>query len=278
MVSKNQIIISPENPSHTNFIELSNYLDLLFFMVLRDLKVLYKQTILGFSWAFIRPFITMVIFTFIFGNLAKIPSDNIPYPVFSFSALLPWLYFSSSLSKSTQSIIGGRQMYTKVYFPRIIIPLTSVLSSLVDFFISITILIAMFFYFKIIPSSDILWFPILVIVMIINAAGFSFWISSLSVQYRDVKHAINFLNQMLMYAAPVVWPISILQGKFGEQFVQWYSLYPMVGIIEGFRSCLIPNHPFPIKLVLLSSFSSLIIFISGFYFFSKKQKHFADIS
>jgi lipopolysaccharide transport system permease protein len=278
MISKNKIIISSENSASTSFHELKGYFDLLFFMVLRDIKVLYKQTILGFTWAFIRPFITMVIFTFIFGNLAKIPSDNIPYPIFTYSALLPWLYFSSSVVKSTQSLIGGRSMYTKVYFPKIIIPLTPVLSSLADFLISNVILFLMLFYFKIVPSLNLLWFPYLMFIMVINTAGFSFWFSSLSVQYRDVKHAINFVSQLLMYAAPVVWPISLLIEKFGENFIYFYSIYPMVGIIEGFRSSIIPTNEFPILLVFISSLSSFFIFISGFYYFCKKDKYFADIS
>ena len=278
MKRKNHIIISSHSAKVSDLTELYNYFDLLSFMVLRDVKVLYKQTVLGFSWAFIRPFTMMVVFTFIFGNLAKIPSNNIPYPIFTFSALLPWLYFSSSVAKSTQSIIGGRTMYTKVYFPRIIIPLTSVFSSLVDFIISNIILFGMLIYFRIVPSYNLLWFPYLVCIMILNTAGFSFWFSSLSVQYRDIKHAISFLNQILMYAAPVVWPISLLQDKFGEKFVYFYSIYPMVGVIEGFRSSIIPDQEFPIYLVLISSFTSCIVFISGYYFFNKKEKYFADIS
>ena len=278
MLRKNYFVINSYSSKKLDLFELYNYLDLLTFMVLRDIKVLYKQTILGFSWAFIRPFTLMVIFTFIFGNLAKIPSDNIPYPIFTFSALLPWLYFSSSVAKSTQSIIGGRTMYTKVYFPRIIIPLTSVLSSLVDFVISNIILLGMIIYFKIIPSYSLLWFPYMVLILIICTAGFSFWFSSLAVQYRDIKHAINFLNQILMYAAPVVWPISLLQEKFGENFAYFYSIYPMVGIIEGFRSAIIPSQEFPIYIVFISSAASVIIFISGYYFFTKKEKYFADVA
>ena len=179
MLRKNYFVINSHSSKKLDLFELYNYLYLLTFMVLRDIKVLYKQTILGFSWAFIRPFTLMVIFTFIFGNLAKIPSDNIPYPIFTFSALLPWLYFSSSVVKSTQSIIGGRTMYTKVYFPRIIIPLTSVLSSLVDFVISNIILLGMIIYFKIIPSYSLLWLPYMILILIICTAGFSFWFSSL---------------------------------------------------------------------------------------------------
>ncbi len=278
MLRKNYYIINSHSSKKIDLFEVYNYIDLLIFMVLRDVKVLYKQTILGFSWAFIRPFIMMVIFTFIFGKMAKIPSDGIPYPIFSFSALLPWLYFSTSVSKSTQSIIGGRAMYTKVYFPRIIIPLSSVVSCLIDFLISNIILLGLIIYFKIIPSFSLLMFPYMVLIMIICTSGFSFWISSLSVQYRDIKHAITFLNQMLMYAAPVVWPISLLQEKFGENFVYLYSIYPLVGIIEGFRSSIIPSQEFPVYLVLISSVSSFIIFISGYYFFTKKEKYFADIA
>ena len=246
-------------------------------MVLKDIKVLYKQTILGFSWAIIRPIITMIIFTFVFGNLAEIPSDGIPYPIFSFSALLPWLYFSTSLSKSTQSIIGNSHIFTKVYFPRIIIPLTPIVAGLIDFIIAMIILFLLMGFYGIIPTVNILWLPFLILMMIITSAGFGFWFSALAVQYRDVKYAVQFIVQILMYAAPVVWPVSLLRDKFGEQIIYWYGLYPMAGVIEGFRSSLLSTNPMPWELIIIGFITSNIILISGFLFFSSRERIFADV-
>jgi len=247
-------------------------------MVLKEVKVLYKQTILGFAWAIIRPVFSMIIFSIIFGNLAKIPSDGIPYPVFSYVALVPWIYFSTAMTKSTQSLIGGAGIFTKVYFPRLIIPLTPVIAGLVDFIIALGVVGILMTYFHIAPTWNILWLPLLVIIMIMTSAGIGMWLSALAVQYRDVRHAIQFLAQILMYAAPVVWPVSLLSEKFGDSIAFWYGLYPMAGVIEGFRSALIGTNPMPWSLIGLGALSGSILFITGAFYFRRKERIFADVA
>ena len=247
-------------------------------MVQREIKILYKQTILGFSWAVLRPLISMVIFTFIFGGLAKIPSDGIPYPIFSFTALVPWLYFSTSLTKSTVSLVSGSSIINKVYFPRLIIPLTPALAGMIDFFISFVIIIFLMFYFSMLPTINIIYIPVLVFLMFLTSSGVGFWLSALAIQYRDVKHAIQFLAQILMYVAPVVWPLSIVSEKYGNEVVLLYAIYPMVGVIEGFRSSLLNHNQMPWDLILIGFISSSIIFFSGMRYFLKKQLIFSDVA
>ena len=247
-------------------------------MVLKEVKVLYKQTILGFSWAIIRPVLSMLLFSLIFGKLAQIPSDGIPYPIFSYVALVPWIYFSTAVSKSTQSLIGNSSILSKVYFPRLVIPLTPVLSGLVDFLISLSIVFLMMIYYSIMPSFNILWLPILVLMMVLTSSGIGMWLSALALQYRDVRHAVSFIIQILMYAAPVVWPISLLIDRIGLNLTYIYAVYPMVGVIEGFRAALLGHDLMPYNIILISAFSSLIIFISGMFYFNSKEKFFADIA
>ena len=247
-------------------------------MVMREVKVLYTQTILGFSWAIIRPLFSMVIFSIIFGNLAKIPSDGIPYPIFSYAALVPWTYFSTAMMKSTGSLVGNTGIFTKVYFPRLIIPLTPVIAGLVDFVIALSIVFVLLFWYGIIPTLNILWLPILTLIMILTSAGIGMWLSAMAVQYRDVRHAINFIAQLMMYAAPVVWPVSLLKEKFGDSMAFWYGLYPMAGVIEGFRSALIGHKPMPWGLILSGSLTGIVLFISGAYYFKRKETIIADVA
>ncbi len=261
-----------------NLEEIFNYKDLFYFMVLRDIKILYQQTVMGFLWAVIRPLFSMIVFSLIFGRLAKIPSDGIPYPVFSYAALVPWTYFSTALTKSTDSLVANIGVFTKVYFPRLLIPITPVISGLLDFFISITILFFLMAWYGIYPTINILWAPLLILIMVMTSTGVGLWLSSLSIQYRDVRFAIQFLVQLLMYAAPVVWPISILVEKYGDEVILYYGLYPMVGVIEGFRSCLIGLNPMPWSLIILGMISSFFLFISGCYYFTKKERMFADVA
>ena len=277
--SNNLTTISRSSGWHmVNWKELFEYVDLGYFMVLRDIKILYQQTIMGFLWAIIRPLFSMIVFSVIFGRLAKIPSDGIPYPVFSYAALVPWTYFSTSMTKASESLILNIGVFTKVYFPRILIPITPVLSGLLDFFISLSILFIIMLYFGIVPTLNIFWAPLLILIMILTSTGVGLWFSALAVQYRDVRYAVQFLAQLLMYAAPVVWPISLLTEKFGENFTFWYGFYPMVGVIEGFRSSLIGLNPMPWNLIVMGSITSLILFISGSYYFSKKERIFADVA
>ena len=258
--------------------ELLQYIDLFYFLVLREIKVLYKQTILGFSWAIIRPVFSMIIFSIIFGELAKIPSDGIPYPIFSYTALVPWVYFSSSMVKSTQSLIGSTGIFTKVYFPRMIIPLTPVIAGLVDFIIALGIVFIMLFWYGIALTWKILWLPVFIFIMVLTSSGIGMWLSALAIQYRDIRHAINFLSQLMLYAAPVVWPMSLLKDKFGDSIAFWYGLYPMAGVIEGFRYALIGQNILQWNLVLLGGLAGIILFISGALYFKHKERIFADVA
>jgi len=254
--------------------ELREYKDLFYFLVWRDIKVIYKQTVLGFLWAIIRPVFTMIVFSVVFGRLAKIPSDGVPYPIFSYTALIPWIYFSQALGKSAQSLITNVNMLTKIYFPRLIIPMTPVLAGLVDLVIAFSILILMMFWYGIVPTWNILFLPLLVILMIMTASGIGMWLSAMAIQYRDVKHAIQFILQLLMYAAPVVWPVSLIPDKY--RLI--YGLYPMAGVIEGFRSSLIGTNPMPWDLIIVGSISSLVIVLSGAFYFRRMERFFADVA
>lgn len=258
--------------------ELIYYKDLFYFFVLRDITVLYKQTILGLLWAIINPVFQMVIFSIIFGKLAEISSDGIPYPIFSFAAILPFNYFSQSLSGASNSLIGSTSVFTKVYFPRILIPLTPVFSKLADFFIAFFILIGMMIYYQIIPTFNMVFLPILILLMVLSSVGIGMWLSSLAIQYRDVKFAIGFITTLLMYAAPVVFPASLILDKFGYDYYLLYGLYPMVGVIEGFRSSLLGFKPMPWDLIGMGSISAVIFFITGALYFKKTERIFADVA
>ncbi len=257
--------------------ELIYYKDLLYFFVLRDITVLYKQTVLGIAWAILNPVFQMVLFSVIFGKLAQISSEGIPYPIFSFTAILPFNYFSQSLQGASVSLIGNANIFTKVYFPRILIPLTPVLSKLVDFFIAFLILIGMMFYYNIFPNFNLIFLPVLILLMVLSSMGIGMWLSSMAIQYRDVKFAIGFASSFLLYAAPVVFPASLILDKFGYEFYLLYGLYPMAGVIEGFRASLLGFKPMPWDLITIGSISSLIIFISGAFYFKRTERIFADV-
>lgn len=257
-----------------DFKELKEYRDLLYFWVLREIKILYKQTVLGFTWALIRPVASMIVFTVIFGNLAKVPSDGIPYPIFSFTALMPWTYFSQSLSKSTQSLVTQAGVISKIYFPRIIIPMAPVIAGLLDFSLSFIVLIGMMFAYSIVPTWQILYLPFLVLLMVLTASGMGMWLSALGIQYRDVRQATEFLVRLMMYATPVVWPVSLIPGKY--RLI--YGLYPMAGVIEGFRSALIGKNPMPWDLILMGSIGAIVVFVTGAFYFQRMEKNFADVA
>jgi lipopolysaccharide transport system permease protein len=275
---KKTIIVPSKGWKLIDFRELLDYKDLLYFMVKREVLVLYKQSVLGFAWAILRPVFSMIVFSMIFGSLAKMPSDGIPYPIFSYVALVPWIYFSTSMTKSTQSLIGSTGVFTKVYFPRLIIPLTPVIAGLADFLISLGVVALLMIYYQIVPTWNIFWIPLLTGIMIMASAGIGMWLSAMAVQFRDVRHAVPFISQLLMYAAPVVWPISLLSEKFGDEIAMWYGIYPMVGVIEGFRSALIGTSPMPWHLICMGIISSLFLFLSGALYFRSKERIFADVA
>lgn len=267
-------IIEPTSGWHViDWEELYAYRDLFYFLVWRDIKVLYKQTVLGFLWAIIQPVFSMIVFSVVFGKFAQLPSDGIPYPLFSFAGLLPWTYFSNALTASSQSLISQTNMITKVYFPRLTIPLTPVLAKLVDFFIAFTILLLMMFYYEIFPGAGIVMLPLLLVLLMMTTAGVGMWLTSLSIQYRDVKHVLTFAMQLMMYAAPVVWPASLIP----ENYRLLYGLYPLAGILEGFRSALLGT-PMPWDLILMGSLSSVLLLVSGALYFRRKERIFADVA
>lgn len=258
--------------------ELREYRDLFYFLVLRDIKALYKQTVLGFAWAIIRPVFSMIVFSIVFGRLAKVPSDGIPYPIFAYAALVPWTYFSTAMTSSTQSLIYGATIFTKVYFPRLIIPMTPVLSKLVDFAIAFVILFGLMAWYGIAPTLNIFWVPLLILLMMLTSSGIGMWLSALAIQYRDIPQGIQFLSQLLMYAAPVVWPVSLISEKFGESAKLIYGLYPMAGVIEGFRSALLGHNPMPWDLIGMGTITAAILFITGALYFKQKERIFADVA
>ena len=261
-----------------NWKELFRYRDLLYFFVRRDITVLYKQSVLGMGWAIINPLILTLVFSIVFGGLAKMPSDGIPYPLFSLCATMPWTYFSNSTNASITSLIMGKSIFTKVYFPRVIFPITPIFSKLLDFFISFAILIIMMIIYKVAPTPKLLLLPLLILIMISFAAAVGIWLSSLALQYRDVRYAMTLLLQLLMYAAPVVFPASLVLNKYGSTIYHLYALYPMTGVIEGFRSAIIGDLAIPWNLILISSASSLIMLSLGLRYFSKMENKLADIS
>lgn len=254
--------------------EIKEYKDLIYFLILRDVKALYKQTVLGFSWAILRPFIKMIVFSIIFGGLAKIPSDGIPYPLFVYVGLVPWEYFSTSLTRSTSSLITGSGIFTKVYFPRLILPIVPCIAVLVDFVIALSIVFILMIYYGYAISITIFYLPILMILMILTSAGLGMWLSALAIQYRDVPYGVQFLVQILMYAAPVIFPISWMP----ESYRIYLAIYPMYGVIEGFRAAILGQIAMPWDLIGIGAISAIIMFISGAYYFKKKERIFADVA
>jgi len=264
--------------------ELSEYRDLFSFLVWRSIKVRYAQSAIGIGWAVIQPLFSMLVFTVVFGRLAGIESDGVPYAVFSFVALVPWTYFSNALTEGTSSLVGNASMLSKVYFPRLILPLSTVLARLVDFCIAMVLLAALMAWFGIVPNRGILMMPLLILLMMLTAAGIAMWLSALAVQYRDINHGMTFGIQLLMYAAPVVYAASLIPETytlFGT-IVIWpqhlYALNPMVGVIEGFRSALLGTRPMPWTFLMIGAASSTLIALSGAFYFRSRERLFADVA
>lgn len=262
--------------SATYLKEVLAYRDLLYMLVKREVSVLYKQTILGFAWAVFRPVVQMLVFTVFFGKLLGVERQldgGIPYALFSYAALVPWTYFAVSLNSSTGSLVTNRQFLTKIYFPRIIIPLTPVFSKFIDFCLAFIMLFIMLLYYGRYPNINYVFLPLLILIMITTILGASLWLSALAIQYRDVQQLMQFLSQLLMYAAPVIWPISIVPKKY----LLIYGLYPMVGVIEGFRAVLLGYEQMPWGLIGMGSITALTLLISGSYYFRSKEFKFADV-
>jgi homopolymeric O-antigen transport system permease protein len=255
-----------------DFKELKNYRDLFYFLVWRDIKALYAQTILGFSWAILNPLIQIIIFSIVFGRLAKLSSEGIPYILFSSVAIIPWTFMSKSMTASSQSLITGQNMLGKVYFPRLIFPLTPILAKLIDFFISILILLVLFIYFKIIPTWNLIFLPLFLFLMICLSAGVGMWLSALAIRFRDVKHAMPFAIRMLMYSAPIVYSAS----SISETYRVIYSINPIVGIIEGFRASFL-GMPIPWQFVWPGIITTMVLLFSGIIYFKRMERFFVDV-
>jgi lipopolysaccharide transport system permease protein len=256
-----------------NLRDLWVYRELVYFMVWRDVKVKYKQTLLGMAWAVIQPVMTMLVFTFLFGKVAKLPTDGIPYPVFSFTALLPWGLFTTALNQGSRSLVAHNNMVTKIYFPRLILPLASVLSGVVDFAIAFVILIGLMIYYQVTPAWHLLWtLPLLLLMALVTALGVALWLSAINVKYRDVNQALPFLTQFWLFATPVAYSASVISAKW--QLV--YSLNPMAGVVNGFRWALLGSGNGPDLSFWVSALISGVILISGLFYFRSMEKTFAD--
>lgn len=255
-----------------NFNELMEYRDLFYYMVWRDIKVLYAQTILGFSWAILQPAVQIIIFTIVFGKVAKISTDGIPYILFSTVAIIPWTYMSQSISTSSQSLVAGQNMLGKIYFPRLIFPLIPILAKLVDLGIAMLIVIGVCFYFHVLPTWNLLFFPLFLILMMSVSAGVGMWLSALAIRFRDVKHAMPFAIRMLMYTAPIVYSASAIPEKY--RII--YSINPIVAVIEGFRSCLLGT-PFSWSFIWPGAIMGILLLLSGALYFARMERVFVDV-
>lgn len=253
--------------------EILQFRDFFRFLILRDIKVKYKQSILGMLWAIIRPFFMMIIFTLFLGKLAKIPSDGVPYPIFNYTALVAWTYFSSAITISSNSLVGASSLISKVYFPRLLIPLTPILAGLLDFIIAFIVVIPMMMLYNIHFTVMALILPILFFLMVLAATGVGLIFSALNAKYRDIQNIIPFLTQFWMFASPIVYPASLVP----ERYRMIYALNPMTGIIEGFRSALLGTIPFPTEMVLLSVAISIMIFLGGVLYFTQVERYLADV-
>lgn len=256
------------------FAELWEHRELIYFFVWREIKVRYKQTAIGAAWAILQPFLTMLLFTLVFGRFAHIPSEGMPYPIFYYSALLPWMYFSNSLTNATSAIVANQSMITKVYFPRLALPLASVLSGLVDFGVSFLMFVVLMIYYHVRPGIPLLFFPFFLLLAVLTAAGVGLWLGAMNALYRDVRYVVPFLTQFWLFASPVAYPASLVPAKW-----RWlYGLNPMAGVIEGFRWSLSGHGGAPpTRLILVSALIIVAVLVSGLFYFQKMEATIADV-
>ena len=266
------VIEPPTGFEAIDFVELGRYRDLFYFLVLRDIKVLYAQTILGFSWAILNPAVQIILFTVIFGKIANVPTDGIPYFLFSTVAIIPWTYMSEAMAQSSQSLVSEQNMLGKVYFPRMIYPLTPLLSKMVDFGISLLFLIGVLIYYKVTPTPNMLLLPVFVFYMMLIPAGIGLWLSSLAVRFRDVKFAMSFIIRLLIYTAPVLYSASSIPVEYRTL----YSLNPIVGVVEGYRSCLLGT-PMPWDYIVPGMVTSIILVLTGAMYFRRMERVIVDV-
>jgi homopolymeric O-antigen transport system permease protein len=253
--------------------ELWSSRELLYFLVWRDIKVRYKQTVLGAAWAILQPFSTMLVFSLFFGRLAKMPSDGIPYPIFAFAALVPWNFFAQGLTQSSNSLVTSANLLKKVYFPRLAIPVATVLSGVVDFVLAFVVLLGMMFYYRITPTLNTFWLPLLLLLALVTALGVGLCFAALNVQFRDVHYIIPFIAQFWMFATPVAYPSTLL----AEPQRTLYGLNPMVGVIEGFRWALLGAGTAPKPIIVASALAASLILVFGLLYFRRAERTFADV-
>jgi len=256
-----------------NVRDLWEYRELLYFLTWRDIKVRYKQTVLGAAWAIIQPFFTMVVFSLFFGKLAKVPSDDIPYPIFSYAALVPWTFFANGLSQSSTSLVASANLIQKVYFPRLVVPISAVISGGVDFVLAFVVLLGMMLFYGIVPTWNVVWLPLLLLLALVTSLGVGLWLTAMNVQFRDVRYAVPFLVQAWMFATPIAYPSSLLD----EPWRTLYGINPMAGVVEGFRWALLGTETAPGPIVLVSALVAMGLLVSGAYYFRRMEKTFADV-
>jgi lipopolysaccharide transport system permease protein len=253
--------------------ELWEFRELLYFFAWRDIKVRYKQTVMGVLWAIIQPFLTMVIFSLFFGRLANIPSDGLPYPVFSFAALVPWTFFSNALAQASNSLVVNANMIKKIYFPRLALPIATVLAGVIDFALSFVVLLGIMLYYGITPTINILWLPLFLLLAFVASLGVSLWLAALNVQFRDVRYTIPFLTQVWLFMTPIAYPSSSIP----ESWRTLYGLNPMVGVVDGFRWALLGTDTMSGNVIIASTLVALTLFISGAFYFRRMEQSFADV-
>jgi lipopolysaccharide transport system permease protein len=265
-------IYPPTRWAFLDWRELWAYRELIYFLTWRDIKVRYKQTTIGVAWALLQPLAMMTVFTLLFGKLAKLPSEGVPYPLFAFAALLPWQLFSRTISESTNSLVTDQRLITRVYFPRIIVPLATTLAAMADFAIATALLVALMVIYGFFPGTAVLWLPVLVVLMLMTALGVGFWLSALNVEYRDVMYTVPFLNQFWFFVTPVVYSSSLVP----EPWRVLYGLNPMVGVVEGFRWALLGVGEGPSPMLAVSTLIAITLFVSGIAWFHRREHTFVD--
>ncbi|MBN1454565.1 MAG: ABC transporter permease [Anaerolineales bacterium] len=254
--------------------ELIEYRELLYFLTWRDIKVRYKQTVLGASWAIIQPFFTMIVFSLFFGNLAKVPSDNVPYPIFSYAALVPWTFFAYGLQQSSNSLVTSSNLLKKIYFPRLVIPISAVLAGAIDFVLAFSVLLIMMVAYNIWPTVNIVFLPLFFLLALTTSLGIGMWLSAMNVQFRDVRYTIPFITQFWMFATPIAYPSSLIEN---DTLRMLYGLNPMAGVTEGFRWALLDTDTAPGPIVIVSTIVALLLLIGGMFYFRRMEKNFADV-
>lgn len=253
--------------------ELWEYRELLFFFAWRDIKVRYRQTVMGVLWAIIQPILTMVIFSLFFGRLANIPSDGLPYPVFSFAALVPWTFFANALTQASNSLVLSGNMLKKIYFPRLALPIATVFAGVVDFALAFIVLLCIMLYYGLVPTANILWLPFFALLALITSIGVSLWLAAMNVQFRDVRYTIPFITQAWLFVTPIAYPSSLLPDSL--QIV--YGMNPMAGVVEGFRWALLGTDTAPGPMLIVSSVVALLLLVSGAFYFRRMENTFADV-